>query len=148
MLPSRPPYAGVGAPNDAMTYLIGNNTDRMPGGPATRTKPRCAVCLRRLGQDISYLEETGEVPAPRQSWVLCGECNRAVQAELERSPVVGALRVRVAVGIVASERSPRAIRRIRAGMSDDGWLMFLVWGFAIVMVLHLFVIAWIAYLIR
>jgi hypothetical protein len=135
-----------------MTYLIGNNADQIPGGPATGTKlrqqPHCAICLRRVGQDITYLEETGEVPEPRQSWVLCGECSRAVQAELERSPVVGPLRVRVAVGIVAAERSPRAIRRIRAGMSDDGWLMFLVWGFAIVMVLHLFVIAWIAYLIR
>ena len=105
---------------------------------------RCAICSRRLGSDIAYLDETGDVPAPRQSWVLCPTCNASVRAELERSPVQGPLRLRIAVGLVAAERSPQALRAPRAGMRDDAWLFFLFWVFGIAMVVHLFVIAWIA----
>ncbi len=108
----------------------------------------CSICLRRLGTDIAFLDETGDVPEPRQSWTLCPDCDKAVRAELEQSPVVGPLRIRVAVGMVAAERSPRAIRRIRTGWKDDTWLMVLCWGFAIVMIIHVFVIAWVAQLIR
>lgn len=109
---------------------------------------RCSICAQMLSGDMLFLDETGEVPAPRQSWVFCQACDAAVRAELERSPVEGPLRVRVAVGMVASERSPRAIHRTQAGLRDDGWLHFLFWVFGIAMLLHLFVIAWIAYLIR
>ena len=97
---------------------------------------------------MQFLDETGDVPEPRQSWVFCADCDAAVRTELERSPVQGPLRIRVAVGIVAAERSPQAIRRTRAGLRDDGWLHFMFWVFGIAMFLHLFVIAWIAYLIR
>jgi hypothetical protein len=120
----------------------------LDGGPSSAEKPRCSICAKRLGKDIAYLDETGDVPEPRQSWVLCPACDQAVRAELERSPVMGPLRVRIAVGIVAAERSPTSIRRTKAGLNDDAWLHFLFWGFGIAMVLHLFVIAWIAYLIR
>jgi hypothetical protein len=109
---------------------------------------RCSICEHRVGGSVTYLEETGDVPDPRQSWTLCQTCAAAVRVEMERSPVLGALRVRIAVGLVAAERSPRAWRRPRSGMTDDAWLHFLFWGFGIAMFVHIVVIAWIATLIR
>ncbi len=109
---------------------------------------RCSVCAARLGSEIAYLDETGDVPEPQQSWILCPACDAAVRAELARSPVEGPLRVRIAVGLVAAKRSPTALREPRTAVSDGGWLTFLFWGFGIVMILHLLVIAWVAYLIR
>jgi hypothetical protein len=109
---------------------------------------RCSICTRRLRGSIAYLDETGDVPEPRQSWALCPMCDSAVRAELARSPVQGPLRVRIAVGLVAAERSPHAWRVPRSGLRDDQWLTFLFWGFGIAMVIHLMVIAWIAMLIR
>lgn len=123
---------------------------RSPPDPAAHRdeRVRCSICLRVLDGDMLFLDETGDVPPPRQSWVFCHDCDVAVRTELERSPVEGSLRVRIAVGLVASERSPRAIKRTRAGLRDDQWLHFLFWVFGIAMVVHIFVIAWIAYLIR
>ncbi len=106
--------------------------------------PRCDICARRTGRDVAFLDETGDVPEPRRSWMLCPDCNSAVSAELARSPVATSLRVRVAVGIVAAERSPHAIRKVRTGFREDAWLPFLFWTFGIAMVLHLIVIALIA----
>jgi hypothetical protein len=105
---------------------------------------RCSICTQRIRSDIVYLDETGNVPEPRQSWVLCPTCDAAVRAELERSPVQGPLRLRIAVGLVAAERSPHALHAPRAGLRDDAWLSLLFWVFGIAMVLHLFVIVWIA----
>jgi LSD1 subclass zinc finger protein len=116
--------------------------------PRPDERVRCSICQRVLDGDMLFLDETGDVPQPRQSWVFCRDCDAAVREELERSPVAGQLRLRVAVGIVASERSPRAIKRTKAGLHDDGWLHFMFWVFGIAVLLHVFVIAWIAYLIR
>lgn len=119
-----------------------------PGDDSQSTALRCSICTRRLGNNIVSLDETGDVPAPRQSWLLCGVCDTAVHAEMERSPLRTPLRIRVAVGMVAAERSPKAWRVPRVGMSDDAWLSFLFWGFGIFMLIHLAVIAWIAVIIR
>jgi hypothetical protein len=109
---------------------------------------RCDICRRRLGQTICYAEETGDVPEPRRSWVLCGECNDAVHDQMERSPVRSPLRLRVAIGLVATERTPAA-RRGRMGMiSDDGWTKVFFWLFSITMLIHLAVIVAIAGLIK
>jgi hypothetical protein len=138
-----------------MSYAIPeDHPSRPPHRPSFGVLPqrgervRCSICTRTIDGDKLFLDETGDVPAPRQSWVFCHDCDAAVRTELERSPVEGPLRVRIAVGLVAAERSPLAIRRTRAGLRDDGWLHFMFWVFGIAMVLHLFVIVWIAFLIR
>lgn len=128
--------------------LSGAQPDTRPDEETRLDQLRCSVCTRRLRGSIAYLDETGDAPEPRQSWMLCPTCDAAVHAELERSPVQGPLRVRIAVGLVAAERSPHAWRVPRSGMRDDQWLTFLFWGFGIAMVIHLLVIAWIAMLIR
>jgi hypothetical protein len=124
---------------------IGQNESHSPHAPALRgAQPRCDICAQRTGSDVAFLDETGDVPAPRRSWMLCPDCNAAVSAELARSPVATSLRVRVAVGLVAAERSPQAVRKVRTGFREDAWLPFLFWTFGIAMVLHLIVIALIA----
>src|SRR5690242_14060710 len=96
-------------------------SDAEHGRPVRDEVLRCAICARRLGSTLAYLEETGDIPEPRQSWLLCGGCDEAVHQELERSPVRSPLRLRVAVGLVAAERTPAA-RRARFGqLSDMAW---------------------------
>ncbi|HEV7130096.1 MAG TPA: hypothetical protein VGN32_21895 [Ktedonobacterales bacterium] len=119
-----------------------DGAQRASGGPV-----KCSICGRRLGRNIICLDETGDVPAPRQSWMLCAGCDTAVRAELQRSPVQGPLRLRIACGLVAAERSPQATRLVRRVLSDDAWLPFLFWGFGAVMIVHIFVLVWIVSLI-
>lgn len=124
------------APDDASTSRISTNT------------LRCDICERRLGSTISYLEETGDVPEPRQSWVLCEDCSDAVHQQVERSPVRSSLRLRVAIGMVATERTPTA-RRVRLGqLGDTAWMKVLFWLFLITMLIHLAIIVAIAGIVK
>jgi hypothetical protein len=133
--------------HDALSSRFGHRPPATGASPEEieRTEAlRCSICTGRLGDEVAYLDETGDVPAPRQSWTLCPTCDEAVREELARSPIQGPLRVRIAVGLVAAERSPNALRAPRTAIGDERWLSFLFWGFGIAMVLHLLVIAWIA----
>lgn len=109
---------------------------------------RCNICNRRVGKNICYVEETGDVPEPRGSWVLCAECNNAVHEELKRSPVRGESRLRVAVAMVASERTPSARRANFGQMSDRAWFKLFFWLFLITMLVHLAIIVAIAGIIK
>jgi hypothetical protein len=135
----------------ALSGLFGQSPSATFARPSASERPgslRCSICAARLRSEIAYLDETGNVPEPRRSWVLCSTCDASVRAELARSPVEGPLRVRIAVGLVAAERAPNALRSPRTALDDGAWLSVLFWGFGLVMILHLLVIAWIAYLIR
>ena len=109
---------------------------------------RCDICRRRLGTTVSYLEETGDVPEPRQSWVLCEACDAAVHEQMNLTPIRSPLRLRVAVGVVATERTPEARRANRGQMSDAAWMKFFFWLFLITMLVHLGVIVAIAGIIK
>jgi hypothetical protein len=132
------------ASNVTINQPPGRSDAQPPASVLRSAAPRCDICQRHTGRDVAFLDETGDVPEPRRSWLLCPECNGAVSAELARSPVATPLRVRVAVGMVAAERSPQAVRKVRTGFREDAWLPFLFWTFGIAMVLHLIVIALIA----
>ena len=117
----------------------GSALDARVGGDAAELQApaRCSICERRLGQSIHFLDETGDVPEPRMSWALCDECNAAVREQMERGPVRGALRLRVAIGIVATDRTPTA-RRARIGeLADKHWEALLFWAFLLFMLGHL-----------
>ena len=109
---------------------------------------RCDICTRRVGKNICYVEETGNVPEPRGSWVLCADCNNAVHEELRRSPVRGDSRLLVAVGMVATERTPSARRANFGQMSDGAWFKLFFWLFLITMLVHLAIIVAIAGIIK
>ena len=109
---------------------------------------RCDICAHRVGKNICYVEETGDVPEPRGSWVLCAECNNAVHDELRRTPVRGATRVRVAVAMVSTERTPSARRANFGQMSDRAWFRLFFWLFLITMLVHLAIVVAIAGIIK
>jgi hypothetical protein len=115
------------------------------GDPAAPRAPvRCSICQRRFGESIHFLDETGDVPEPRMSWALCDACNGAVREQMERGPVRGALRLRVAIGIVSTERTPAA-RRSRIGeMTDSRWEALLFWAFLLFMLGHLVLVVIVA----
>ncbi len=107
---------------------------------------RCDVCARRLGSSVYYLEETGDVPEPRLSWALCRDCNEAVKEQMTRAPVRSPMRLRVAVGLVSTERTPSA-RRARFGqLSDHSWTLLLFWSFLLAMLVHLAIIVFVAFI--
>jgi hypothetical protein len=64
-----------------------------------------------------------------------------------RSPLRSPLRVRVAAGLVAAERWPRA-QRYTGARTDRVWVAVLFWGFLGVMFFHLVIIVILAELFR
>lgn len=116
-----------------------------PESDADASAPRrCSICNHRLGRWMFFVEETGDVPEPRGSWVLCAACNEAVHIQMELSPVQSPVKLRVAVGLVAAERTPEA-RRARFGqLTDESWVKVFLWLLPITMLVHLAIIVLIA----
>ncbi|HLI08860.1 MAG TPA: hypothetical protein VKV40_20020 [Ktedonobacteraceae bacterium] len=69
---------------------------------------RCSICLRLIWLQIIIIRELVEAPEPRQQWILCKQCYQALLTELGRSAIRSPLRLRIAIGLVAAERSPEA----------------------------------------
>jgi hypothetical protein len=72
------------------------------------------------------VNEPVEVPEPRHDWVLCKPCHKALLVELARSSIRSPMRVRIAIGLVAAERSPRAytssnVREYKAFQREFAW---------------------------
>jgi hypothetical protein len=108
---------------------------------------RCAICERRLGSTLVFVEETNDVPEPRRSWLLCQACDAAVHEQLDRAPTRSPLRLRIAVGLVAAERTPTA-RRARFGqLADLTWERLLFWSFILAFAVHLAVMVFVAELV-
>lgn len=124
------------------------------GGPgvvaparSTAAPVRCGICGCRLGRSVYYLEETGaDVPAPPQSWILCRDCNAAVKDQMARAPVRSPMRLRVAVAIVSTERTPAARRAHFGELSDSGWTKLLFWSFWLAMLVHLAIVVLVAFI--
>jgi hypothetical protein len=108
---------------------------------------RCSICYRRIWNGALLLREPVEAPEPQHVWTLCKTCHDAVQAQLSRSPLRSPIRVRVAAGLVAAERWPRA-RRYTGDRSDRIWTVVLFWGFLGVMFFHLVIIVMLAELFK
>ena len=116
--------------------------------PARSAGLRCAICERKLGKSLHFVEETGDVPEPRGSWLLCDECDAAVHEQLARTPIQSPLRLRIAVGLAASERTPAARRAAFGQMSDRSWALLFLWLLPLTMIVHLAIIVWVAGLIK
>lgn len=110
-----------------------------------RATSSCAVCTRRIWFDPIYIQEPEGVPVPRKSWVLCKECHGLLATEFRRSPVRSPLRLRIAMGLIAAERSPHAYPTgVSERVSDYRWIIFIALGTFITMLLHLALIVMIA----
>mgnify|MGYP001370645583 CR=1 FL=1 len=109
-----------------------------------RAAVRCSICSRRAWLNTTHLIEPLGVPEPRQSWTLCKRCHTLLLAEMERSPILSPLRLRIAMGIVASDRSPYVYAPTHKPISDRTWIIVMAWGFGIAMLLHLVLIVMLA----
>jgi len=107
---------------------------------------RCSICTRHIWFNPAYLIEPLGVPEPRQSWTLCKRCHTLLLAEMERSPVLSPLRLRIAMGIIASDRSPYVYAPTHKPLTDRNWIVIIAWLFGIAMLLHLVLVVMLAYL--
>ncbi len=106
---------------------------------------RCSICTHRVWFSPTYLTEPEGVPEPRLSWTLCKRCNNALSLEMQSSPVLSPLRLRIAMGMVASHYWPSAYpTRVRAYISDRKWIVGIAVCFIIAMLGHLALIVMIA----
>jgi hypothetical protein len=113
-----------------------------------RFSERCSICARRTWFDPIFLMEPEGAPEPRHSWILCKDCYGALLSEMRRSPVRSPLRLRVAIGVVASERWDQAYPGSHTLYSDRRLVLFIAWGFVIFMLIHLMIIVMLAYVAR
>lgn len=114
-----------------------------------RTNERCSICTQRTWFDAVPIMEPEGVPEPRLSWILCQRCYQALLIEMRRSPVRTPLRLRISIGLVASEHWPNAYpTSLRSFISDRRWILFIAWGFVVAMMIHLALIVMIAYVAK
>jgi hypothetical protein len=100
-----------------------------------------------LRRGAVLLEESDTAPEPRQSWLLCLECESDVRHEIERAALRSAQRLRIAIGVVASDRGhavPKLSREdleekwVERGLIGMFWLVFSVHALAfLIVVVHL-----------
>jgi hypothetical protein len=111
----------------------------------SHTPLHCSICTNRIWFDAADVSEPEGVPEPRLSWVLCKVCHQILQAQMQQSPVHSPLRLRIAMGLVASERWPHAYStRVREYVNDRRWIIFMAAAFIIAMLVHLALIVMIA----
>ena len=114
-----------------------------------RTNERCSICNHRTWFDAVPVMEPESVPEQRLSWILCKTCYQALLIEMRRSPVRTTMRLRICIGLVASERWHKAYpTTLRSVVSDRRWILFIAWGFIIAMILHLALIVMVAYIAK
>jgi|GEM_PF-338025 len=110
-----------------------------------RVITRCSICNGRIWFRSLRITEPEGVSEPRLTWTLCKPCYGVLLNEMRVSPVRSPLRLRVAVGIVASERWPQAYpTRVRNYISDRKLFVFIAVGLIFFMLIHLAIIVAIA----
>jgi len=113
-----------------------------------RTNEHCSICANRIRYDAVHLMEPEGVPEHRRSWILCQECYQVLLVEMRKSPIRTPLRLRIAMGLVASERWPQSYSSSSIMLGDRKKILFIAWTFVIAMILHLALIVMIAFIAR
>ena len=132
-----------GQPNGSTTIFTSLEESQQVG---KRASVRCSICTRRTWSNATHLIEPLGVPEPRQSWTLCKRCSELLLIEMERSPVLSPLRLRIAIGIVAADRSPFVYAPTHKPLSERNWIVIIAWLFGIAMLLHLALVVMLAYI--
>jgi hypothetical protein len=107
---------------------------------------RCSICTSLIWFHPIALKEAVGAPEPRYEWVLCKPCHKALLVEMRRSSIRSPARLRIAVGLVAAERLPKAYtmstlaREQREFQREFAWIMrllvlFALWHLAILVIL-------------
>lgn len=106
---------------------------------------RCAICEHKLGKSPRILKDTSisetlnahDPHDTKSTWMLCKTCFEAVQRQIDAGPVRSPLRVRIAVGLVASERTPAARRAYWDDLGDRMFEHVLPITIALAVLVHL-----------
>ena len=110
-------------------------------------RTHCSICASAIWFHPIALKEPVGAPEPRREWVLCQSCHDALLTQMRRSPVRSPLRLRIAMGLVAAERSPRAYD-VSSHLRDQRRVIGIGLILFIFMLLHLVLIVMLAFIIR
>ena len=105
------------------------------------TRVRCSICTSSIWFTPIWLTEPSEAPEPHHQWILCKSCYKALLVELRRSSIRLPLRLRVAIGLVASERLPHA-STMSTGHEQGDFQREFTWGIRLMILfalLHLII---------
>ncbi len=120
-------------------------TKRETGRRGRWYKPfRCSICTSLILFHPIALKEPIDAPEPRYEWVLCKPCHEALLVEMRRSTIRSSVRLRIAIGLVAAERSPNAYpvkTKTREEQEFDREFAWFVWAIVLFGLLHAFIFA-------
>ncbi|MGH2478458.1 MAG: hypothetical protein ACRDHW_02220 [Ktedonobacteraceae bacterium] len=124
--------------------IPGNDVAIAPKRETGRKKPwykptPCSVCTSHIWLSPIEVKEPLGAPEPRHTWVLCKGCHEALLREMRRSPVRSSLRLRIALGLVAAERSPTAYSH-NAHARDQRRIVGIAVLLFLAMILHLAIV--------
>jgi hypothetical protein len=100
----------------------------------------CSICTNFIWLHPVELKEPLGVPEPRQESVLCQPCYETLLVEMRRSSILSPLRLRIAIGLVAAVRSPRAYTtstHVSEQQDFQREFSWFVWGLLFFAALHL-----------
>jgi hypothetical protein len=120
-----------------------STANRMAITSKGRRFSHCSICTSAIWFWPIEVKEPASVPEPRTTWTLCKSCHQALLVELRRSPIRSPLRLRITMGLVASERSPRAYSST-THVRDQRLFIAIAWILFIFMLLHLGLIVFLA----
>ena len=119
-------------------------TGRATGQRGNWYKPiRCSICMNFIWFRPIALREPPGAPEPRQEWVLCKSCHEALLVEMRRASRPSPVRLRIAMGLVAAERSPTAyqvsspVREQQAFQREFAWV---IWFMVLFTLLHVVIL--------
>jgi hypothetical protein len=104
----------------------------------------CSICTRVVWIHHIALKEPVEAPEPRHEWILCKPCHEALLVEMQRSFLRSPTRLRIAIGLVAAERSPIAYNSSPRIHEPQAFQKEFVWGVGFMIffaLLHLVIFA-------
>ncbi len=119
-------------------------TRRETGQRGRWYKPiRCSICTSFIWFHPIALKEPLEAPEPRYEWVLCKPCHKALLVEMARSSIRSPMRLRIAMGLVAAERSPKAytstsVSEHQQFQREFSWF---VWAMVLFALFHVVILA-------
>ena len=105
---------------------------------------RCSICRHFILFYPISIKEPIDAPEPRHEWTLCKACHQALLVEIRRSVIHSAIRLRIAIGLVAAERSPNAYpvnAQTREQQEFDREFAWFVWAIVLFGLLHVFIFA-------
>jgi len=122
----------------------GTDTTRKETGQREYIPIRCSICTHFILLHSIALIEPIDAPEPRHEWFLCKTCHEALLVEMRRSALRSPIRLRIAVGLVAAERSPNSYKvntRTREQREFDRQFAWFVWAIVLFGLLHVAIFA-------